>query len=323
MSSAIADLVVAIVNHSNRDDTLACLAVARGRPRARRERPGRGARQRLRRRLGRRDPRGASRRRGDRAGGQARLRRQPERDHPGDLEPLRAGPQQRHARRARRPRHARALPRRASRRRRGRPARGRPRRRGATLGLDVSDGLECGRARGRGQPPGRPCPRGGRLRLRLRADAAPQRADADRRLRRGLLHVRGGEGSLPPHPRRPAPRSSSCRARPSSTSRRARARARPHGARPSSGAVSGSTCASTTRPRVRSRSRRRRRCSDSRWLPSSESPAPCRRACARARPSPDWRVSSRIRRGRRSGRRTARACASWPTSRTRAAPGRG
>ena len=214
MSSAIADLVVAIVNHSNRDDTLACLASLE----ADRERgvsvrvvvldnaSDDGSVDAIRV--------GASRRRGDRAGGQARLRRQPERDHPGDLEPLRAGPQQRHARRARRPRHARALPRRASRRRRGRPARGRPRRRGATLGLDVSDGLECGRARGRGQPPGRPCPRGGRLRLRLRADAAPQRADADRRLRRGLLHVRGGEGSLPPHPRRPAPR---CELVPSAT----------------------------------------------------------------------------------------------------------
>ena len=35
MSSAIADLVVAIVNHSNRDDTLACLESLEGDARAR------------------------------------------------------------------------------------------------------------------------------------------------------------------------------------------------------------------------------------------------------------------------------------------------
>ena len=108
----------------------------------------------------------------------------------------------------------------------------------------------------------------------------------------------------------------------SSTSRRARARARRSGARPSSGAASGSTCASTTRPRARSRSRRRRPRSDSRSLPSSASPARSPRACARARLEPGTGASSsRARRGRRSGHRTARACASWPTSTTRSSAG--
>ena len=319
---AVTDLVVAIVNHSNREDTLACLESLEGDLERGAQRPGRRARQRLRRRLRRGDPLrripvveviAQDVRRGFGANQNAIIQATSSRyvlalnndtlvahgaldtlvryldEHPwvGAAGPRVIGPD------------------------------GEPQLSAWTFPTVWNAAVHVVA----GSRPAGPAPCRGRLRLRLRADAAPQRAEADRRLRRGLLHVRGGEGSLPPHPR--------CRFHGGARAERDR--------RPPRGALERGRVG-PARDRVLAQSAALpaqaplgRGCARDRGADGpaatragcrrSESPAHCRRACGRARPSPDWRASSRARRGRRSCHRTVRACASWPTSRTRASAG--
>ena len=323
MSSAPVDLVVAIVNHSNRDDTLRCLESLAG---------DEGRRASVRVVVLDNDSDDGSVaairaahpeveviaqdvRRGFGANQNAIIQ--------ATAQPLRAGSQQRHARLARRPRHARALPRRASPRGRGRPAGDRARRGAAALGVVVSHGLERGRARARRQAPGGLRARRRRLPLRLRADAPPQRAgeiggfdedyfmyaeekDLCRRIQdagyavhlvpsASIVHLEARSSSG-------APRI----ARDTEFWRSQRLYLRKHHSSAGALAIEAQTAAqrlalalAVLRSRVSSRP-----------------------ACAGASSSPGSRATSRARPSSRSPHRAVRACASSPTSTTRSSVGR-